>query len=33
VDENGTILLEDVYNGFEDLEDADWTWLDKEDDE
>jgi len=33
VDENGTILLEDVYNGFEDLEGAGWTWLDKEDDE
>ncbi len=33
VDENGTILLEDVYNGFEDLEDAGWTWLDKEDGE
>ena len=30
VDENGTLLLEDVYNGFEDLEEAGWTWLDKE---
>lgn len=24
VDENGSILLEDVWNGFEDLEDVGW---------
>lgn len=33
VDENGTLLLEDVYNGFADLEEAGWAWLDKEEDE
>ena len=24
VDENGALVMEDVYNGFEDLEDAGW---------
>lgn len=33
VDENGSLLLEDVYNGFADLEEAGWTWLDKGEDE
>ena len=33
VDENGSLLLEDVYNGFTDLEEAGRTWLDKEEEE
>ena len=33
VAEHGAVLLEDVYHGLADLEEAGWTWLDKEEDE